>query len=70
MAASTGRPRGSETRRRTRELLAYLADGLTLRQAAKEARVKPDRVLGLLEEDEFLNAYLALRDAEQAARAA
>lgn len=70
MATSAGRPRGSETRRRTRELLAHLAAGKTLVDAARDARVKPERVLRLLDEPEFFAAYVAFRDAETVVRAA
>jgi hypothetical protein len=66
----TGRPSSDDTRARTRELLRHLASGLGLRDAARRAKVKPDRVLGLLDEDEFWSAYVALREGETIARAA
>lgn len=57
-----GRPRGSESKARTRELLRLLVGGATLADAAKQARVKPDRVLTLLDEPDFYAVYQAVRD--------
>lgn len=66
MPEPAGRPRGTETRRRTRELLELLAGGSTLAEAAKSARVKPERVLRLLEDREFRAAYCTLAEAKAA----
>lgn len=60
-----GRPRGAETRRRTRHLLELVAAGEALRDAARTACVKPERVLSLLEEPEFRAALFALLDASE-----
>jgi hypothetical protein len=60
-ASGRGRPRGRDSQGRTRELLGHLADGRSLRDAARLARVKPDRVLRLLERDDFWAAVSALR---------
>lgn len=67
MPEPLGRPRGVETRRRTRELLELLAGGSTLAEAAKGARVKPERVLRLLEDSDFRAAYVTLSQAKVAA---
>lgn len=66
MPEPVGRPRGPETRRRTKQLLELLAGGATLADAAREARVKPDRVLRLLEDREFRTAYCTLAEAKAA----
>jgi predicted protein tyrosine phosphatase len=60
MPETLGRPRGTETRRRTTELLRLLAAGHTLHEAATEARVKPERVLRLFEDKQFRAAYVTL----------
>jgi hypothetical protein len=59
-----GRPRGRESRRRTHELLRLLAAGETLRDAARLAGVKAERVLRLLDDDSaFRAAVFYLLDA-------
>lgn len=55
-----GRPRGDESKRRTHELLAHVAAGATVRDAVKLAKVKPDRLCGLLDEPEFRRALCGL----------
>ena len=65
-ASGYGRPRGSDSRRRTRELLGHLADGLPLRDAAKVAKVKPDRVLGLMADPQFRSAVCTLLERQAA----
>lgn len=57
-----GRPRGSESDARVRELLRHLAGGASLRDAARQARVKPERVLGLLADPSFRRSVDALLD--------
>lgn len=56
-----GRPRHAESVRRQRELLRLLADGVSLADAAREARVAPSRVLRLLDEPAFYAVYQAVR---------
>lgn len=56
------RPRGPESDQRVKDLLRLLAAGRSLREAAREARVKPDRVLGLLADPTFRRAANALLD--------
>lgn len=59
-----GRPDAFETRRRTARFLQLVADGRTLRDAAREAGVKPDRALGLVQDrDEFDRQIAQLRNA-------
>lgn len=56
------RPDAFETRRRTARFLALVAQGLTLREAAKQACVHPDRALDLVQDrDEFDRQVQALR---------
>lgn len=57
-----GRPCAADTAARTRELIRHLADGATFSQAAKLARVKPERVLRLLDEPEFRAVAQAVLD--------
>lgn len=61
MSENIGRPRSHETRRRTHEMLGHVARGTSLLEAAREARVKPERVLRLLDLPEFLAVYVAIR---------
>ena len=55
-----GRPRGAESRQRTRALLQLLADGVPLHEAAKAAQVKPERILRLMADPGFRAATWAL----------
>lgn len=55
-----GRPSFDESELRTRELLRRVAAGDSLLDAARAARVKPERVLRLLDEPEFFAAVVAL----------
>lgn len=48
--SQTGRPRGFESRRRTREFLRLLAEGESPLAAAREASVSPSRALRLLDD--------------------
>lgn len=58
------RPDAFETRRRTVRFLQLVADGLTLREAAREAGVDPVRALDLVQDrDEFDRQVAALREA-------
>lgn len=65
-ASGHGRPRGRDSHQRTRELLAHLADGLPLRDAARAAKVKPDRVLGLMADPQFRSAVCSLLESRAA----
>jgi hypothetical protein len=56
-----GRPRAGESRRRTMELLEHVAAGDTLVDAARAAKVKPERVLRLLDDGAFFAVYQAVR---------
>lgn len=56
-----GRPRAGESQRRTRELLEHVAAGDSLVDAAKAAKVKPERVLRLLDDAAFFAVYQAVR---------
>lgn len=56
-----GRPSAADSEARTRELLRHLAGGCSLVAAADLARVKPARVLRLLEDPDFFAAFLELR---------
>lgn len=56
-----GRPRASDTRARTKELLRLLTIGTPLAEAAIQAKVKPERVLRLLDSEEFFQVYEAVR---------
>lgn len=67
MTARTGRPRGSETRRRTQEFLRLLGQGVAPVDAARVAGVKPDRVLRLLGDPTFRLAVCTLLEQAQAA---
>ena len=62
MAAQTGRPRDHETKRRTREFLRLLADGVMPHDAAKRAGVKPERALRLLADPAFRRTFCELLD--------
>lgn len=60
----SGRPDAFESRRRTARFLQLVAAGHTLREAAREAGVKPDRALDLIQDrDEFDRQVAALREA-------
>lgn len=54
------RPRGVDSDERVRELLRLLASGLSLRDAAREARVNAERVLSLYADPSFRRAANAL----------
>ena len=45
---AAGRPRGAESKRRRDEFLRLVLDGVDPAEAAKTARVKPERALALL----------------------
>lgn len=62
-----GRPRGAESKLRSDELLRLLASGVSLREAARAARVKPDRVLTLMADPHFRAATYALLEPPVAA---
>lgn len=64
-----GRPADDESKARTRALIGHLSAGQSLRAAATLAHVKPDRVLGLLDDPGFRKVAVALLD-EQSAREA
>lgn len=57
-----GRPRGAESHRRQRRLLAELAGGASLQAAAVTAHVSPETVLRLFGEQEFRTVAVALLD--------
>lgn len=64
MGKPSGRPDAFESRRRTARFLQLVAAGHTLREAAREAGVKPDRALDLIQDrDEFDRQVQALREA-------
>lgn len=64
VAKHPGRPDVFESRRRTARFLQLVAAGMTLRDAAREAGVKPDRALDLVQDrDEFDRQVQALREA-------
>lgn len=65
--AKPGRPRGSESEARVTKLLWFLRDGVPVRDAARLARVSPERVLLLMDDSAFRQAAVALIDAAQAA---
>lgn len=60
--AGTGRPRAIESQRRRHQFLRLLANGATWREAAREARIKPDAVLTMLDQPEFRTVVAALLD--------
>lgn len=60
MAATVGRPRAGESARRRHEFLRLLGEGHTWRDAAREARIKPDAVLTMLDQPEFRTVVTAL----------
>lgn len=64
MPASGGRPRDVESRRRAQEMLARIAAGESPKDAARNAHVKPERVLTLLGDDAFFAAYQAVRSGD------
>ena len=57
-----GRPRGSESDARVRELLRLLAAGKPPREALREAGVKGERAFALLADPTFRRAVNALLD--------
>lgn len=57
--ATSGRPVLYESRRRTIRFLELVAQGRTLRQAARESGVKPDRALDLLQDRDVFEQQLA-----------
>jgi hypothetical protein len=62
--ARNGRPRGHETALRTRDLLERVSNGEPLVDAARNAHVKPERVLRLLDDAAFFAVYQAVRRGE------
>jgi hypothetical protein len=66
LSSGLGRPRGHDSQRRTRELLERLAEGVSLADAAREARVKPDRVLRLMADPQFRSAVCVLLERQAA----
>lgn len=61
-----GRPRGHDSRRRTRELLAHLAAGRSLEESVALARMSPRRLVRLLDDDDFWAVVGALRGGGEA----
>lgn len=70
MPGQGGRPRGFESRRRAQEMLRRIADGESPKDAARNAKVKPERVLTLLGDDAFFAAYQAVRGGDLGVMAA
>lgn len=70
MPGQGGRPRGAESRRRAQEMLRRIAEGESPKDAARNAKVKPERVLTLLGDDAFFAAYQAVRSGDIGATAA
>ena len=62
-----GRPRSHESRQRTQDLLRLLGQGVPLADAARQAGVKPERVLRLLSDSAFRQATCSLLEAHEAA---
>lgn len=60
------RPRGSDSRSRTRALLGFLAAGTPLREAAKLAKVDAGRALTLMQDPQFRKTVDALLDQQAA----
>ena len=58
-----GRPGRLESERRTRLMVALVASGAGLREAARQAGVAPSRALGLLDDPVFFDAVAAMRRA-------
>lgn len=58
---SRGRPRGFESRRRTKELVRLVSIGTPLVVAARESGVKPARVLRLLDDPAFFDVVVAAK---------
>lgn len=61
----TGRPRGPESDRRRREFIRLVIAGTPLLDAAREARIKPERALALLDTPEG-SAIIAARQGARA----
>lgn len=57
-----GRPRGFESDARLKEFFRLLAEGRTPRDAAREARIATDRLVGLLADPQFRRSVDALLD--------
>lgn len=70
MPTPAGRPRGPETRRRTHEFLERVANGEQPADAARNAHVKPERILSLLGDDAFFAVFTAVRRGDLAVVAA